>query len=96
MMDESNTYSGCDADVVPNNPRMRTSGVIPVIVDDQRTAVSEAALQGYCVGYMEAMGAWLWKCVGTELSDEYCARFDACAEALKAALGVEIGEKHEV
>lgn len=57
------------------------------------TAVSEAALQGYCVGYMEAMGSWLWKQVGTELSDEYCARFDACAEALKAALGVEIGEK---
>lgn len=87
-MDESNTYSCCDADVVPNNPRMRVSGVT---VDDQRTAVSEAALQGYCVGYMEAMGSWLWKQVGTEIADEYCARFDECAGVLRGALGIEMG-----
>lgn len=87
-MDESNTYH----DVTPTwfriDPRMRVSGVT---VDDQRTAVSEAALQGYCVGYMEAMGSWLRKQVGTEIAGEYCARFDECAGVLRGALGIEMG-----
>lgn len=105
MMDESNTYSGCDADVVPNNPNMKLhDGYFVGVGKKGETFISEYKQPAtFDVGKLEvrelrdcdaeacyALGVMAGT-AARELSDGAMVEFNWALGVVRGALGIERG-----